>query len=75
MAKAIVVGVGPELGLGAALCKRSADEGLEVLVAGRTAANLDHVVEAIVAEGGRAQARVTDAHGRAAGGGAFRRGR
>ena len=34
--KAIVVGVGPEAGLGGALCKRLSREGYHVFVAGRT---------------------------------------
>ena len=33
---AVVVGVGAERGLGAALCRRFAPEGYHVLVAGRT---------------------------------------
>ena len=37
MGTAIVIGVGPDQGLGAQLCKRFAAEGLHVLVAGRTA--------------------------------------
>ena len=36
MKTAIVVGVGPDRGLGAQLCKRFAAEGLKVIVAGRT---------------------------------------
>ena len=36
MGTAIVIGVGPDQGLGAQLCKRFAAEGLNVLVAGRT---------------------------------------
>ena len=38
---AVVVGVGVELGLGAALCRRFGAEGLHVLVAGRTPSKLD----------------------------------
>jgi NAD(P)-dependent dehydrogenase (short-subunit alcohol dehydrogenase family) len=37
MGTAIVIGVGPDQGLGAQLCKRFAAEGLNVLVAGRAA--------------------------------------
>jgi len=60
MPKAIVIGVGPENGLGAQLCHRFAHEGLEVLVAGRTQSNLDNVVAKIEQAGGRATAVVTD---------------
>ena len=38
---AIVIGVGPDRGLGAQLCRRFAGEGLHVLVAGRTREKLD----------------------------------
>lgn len=61
MGTAIVIGVGPDQGLGAQLCKRFAAEGLNVLVAGRTKAALDAVVTDIVAAGGRAAAVVADA--------------
>jgi NAD(P)-dependent dehydrogenase (short-subunit alcohol dehydrogenase family) len=58
---AIVIGVGPDRGLGAQLCKRFAAEGLEVLVAGRTLSALEAVVADIAAAGGNAQAVVADA--------------
>jgi len=61
MGTGIVIGVGPDQGLGAQLCKRFAAEGLNVLVAGRTKAALDAVVADIVAAGGRATAVVADA--------------
>jgi NAD(P)-dependent dehydrogenase (short-subunit alcohol dehydrogenase family) len=61
MGTAIVIGVGPDQGLGAQLCKRFAAEGLHVLVAGRTRAALDAVVSDIVATGGRATAVAADA--------------
>ena len=61
MGTAIVIGVGPDQGVGAQLCKRFAAEGLHVLVAGRTRAALDAVVADIVASGGRATAVVADA--------------
>jgi len=57
---AVVVGVGAEAGLGGALCKRFGREGLHVFVAGRTAAKLQVVVDAIVAAGGAATAMPTD---------------
>jgi NAD(P)-dependent dehydrogenase (short-subunit alcohol dehydrogenase family) len=59
--KAIVVGVGPQAGLGGALCERFAREGLTVFVAGRTPANVDAVTEAIDRAGCRAVAVPTDA--------------
>ena len=61
MGTAIVIGVGPDQGLGAQLCKRFAAEGLNVLVAGRTKAALDAVVADIAAAGGRAAPVVADA--------------
>ena len=42
---AVVVGVGAERGLGAALCRRFAQGGHHVLVAGRTAAKINKVAE------------------------------
>src|SRR5438445_12598189 len=62
MGTAIVIGVGPDQGLGAQLCKRFAAEGLNVLVAGRAEAALDAVVVDIVAAGGRAVSVVADAN-------------
>jgi len=58
---AIVIGVGPDRGLGAQLCKRFAADGLQVVVAGRTRTRLDAVVADIRAEGGAATAVVADA--------------
>jgi NAD(P)-dependent dehydrogenase (short-subunit alcohol dehydrogenase family) len=58
---AIVIGVGPDRGLGAQLCRRFAAEGLHVLVAGRTRGKLDAVVEAIRSDGGSAEAVVANA--------------
>jgi NAD(P)-dependent dehydrogenase (short-subunit alcohol dehydrogenase family) len=58
---AIVIGVGPDRGLGAQLCRRFAGEGLHVLVAGRTRERLDAVVASIEQDGGSAEAAVTDA--------------
>jgi len=58
---AIVIGVGPDRGLGAQLCKRFAADGLQVVVAGRTRARLDAVVADIRANGGAATAVVADA--------------
>jgi NAD(P)-dependent dehydrogenase (short-subunit alcohol dehydrogenase family) len=58
--KAVVVGVGAEAGLGAALCRRFAAEGHEVLVAGTTPAKIEAVAETIRRAGGRARAVPTD---------------
>src|SRR5262249_24168385 len=57
---AIVVGVGAEHGLGAALCRRFADEGHHVLVAGRTPHRIEQVVRSIAEAGGSAEAVPTD---------------
>ncbi|MEX2480314.1 MAG: SDR family NAD(P)-dependent oxidoreductase [Gammaproteobacteria bacterium] len=58
---AVVIGVGPEQGLGAQLCRRFAGHGLHVVVAGRTLAKLENVAKAIVAGGGTATALAADA--------------
>jgi NAD(P)-dependent dehydrogenase (short-subunit alcohol dehydrogenase family) len=58
---AVVVGVGAEQGLGAAMCRRFATEGYHVLVAGRTPAKIEQVVRSIVAAGGSAEPIPTDA--------------
>ncbi len=57
---AVVIGVGAERGIGAAVCRRFASAGHHVLVAGRTAAKIDQVVAAITAAGGSAVAVPTD---------------
>ena len=58
---AVVVGVGAEQGLGAALCRRFATAGHHVLVAGRTEAKIAAVARAIADAGGSAEPVVTDA--------------
>jgi len=58
---AVVVGVGAERGLGAALCRRFAAEGYHVLAVGRTLEKLVRVVRAIGAAGGSAEAVPGDA--------------
>ena len=58
---ALVVGVGAERGLGAALCRRFAAGGHHVLASGRTPARLEAVVRAIASQGGSAEAIVADA--------------
>lgn len=57
---AVVVGVGASLGLGAALCRRFAREGLHVFPAGRTAERLEAVAAEIVEAGGAATPVVAD---------------
>src|SRR5258708_8436600 len=58
---AIVVGVGSEQGLGAALARRFAAEGHWVIVSGRTEAKIARVVRAIGDSGGKAEAFTADA--------------
>jgi NAD(P)-dependent dehydrogenase (short-subunit alcohol dehydrogenase family) len=60
MGIAIIIGVGPEAGLGGALCKRFASLGKHVFIAGRTQSKLDAIVSIIEANGGTATAHVTD---------------
>ncbi|HUH83833.1 MAG TPA: SDR family NAD(P)-dependent oxidoreductase [Stellaceae bacterium] len=60
MPTALVVGVGAEQGLGAALCRRFAAAGHHVLVAGRTGEKIEAVTRAILAMGGSAAPLVTD---------------
>lgn len=57
---AVVVGVGASLGLGAALCRRFAREGLHVFPAGRTEERLEALAAEIVAAGGAATPVVAD---------------
>jgi NAD(P)-dependent dehydrogenase (short-subunit alcohol dehydrogenase family) len=58
---AIVVGVGAEQGLGAAICRKLASERYHVVVAGRTFEKIEAVAAAIRSSGGSAEAVVTDA--------------
>jgi NAD(P)-dependent dehydrogenase (short-subunit alcohol dehydrogenase family) len=58
---AIVVGVGSEQGLGAAIARRFGLEGQRVIVSGRTEAKIARVVRAIVDSGGKAEAFTADA--------------
>ncbi len=60
---ALIMGVGPEQGLGAALCKRFAREGIQIFVCGRTTDKVEHIAELINSNGGQAvpiTANVTD---------------
>jgi NAD(P)-dependent dehydrogenase (short-subunit alcohol dehydrogenase family) len=63
---AVIVGVGAEQGLGAALCRLLAGKGYHVIIAGRTPAKIDKVAETIKASGGGAEAIETDATDEAA---------
>jgi NAD(P)-dependent dehydrogenase (short-subunit alcohol dehydrogenase family) len=58
---AIVLGVGESQGLGAALCRRFAREGLHVFLGGRTQSRLDAVAREIESAGGAATVVVSDA--------------
>ncbi len=58
---AVVLGVGAEQGLGAALCHRFAAEGHHVIVSGRSPSKLDLVTDAILADGGIAESVRCDA--------------
>jgi NAD(P)-dependent dehydrogenase (short-subunit alcohol dehydrogenase family) len=61
MKVAIVIGVGAEVGLGAAISRKFATQGMHVVVAGRTEQSLEKVVGEIHASGGQASYCVTDA--------------
>ncbi len=61
VAKAVVVGVGAEDGLGAALCRCYATNGRHVLVAGRSLEKVEKVASSIRRGGGRATAYAVDA--------------
>jgi len=61
MRTAIVIGVGPDRGLGAQLCKRFAADGLKVIVAGRTQPTIEAVANGIASTGGQAVPFVADA--------------
>jgi NAD(P)-dependent dehydrogenase (short-subunit alcohol dehydrogenase family) len=58
---ALVVGVGAEQGLGAALCRKFAAGGYHVIAAGRTLAKIEQVAKTIAKGGGSAEAVQTDA--------------
>ncbi|MFZ2449859.1 MAG: SDR family NAD(P)-dependent oxidoreductase [Methylovulum miyakonense] len=58
---AVIIGVGPEQGLGAALAKYFAGKGLHVFIAGRSEGKLQAVAEKIRQTGGTATPVVTDA--------------
>ncbi|MBN8942186.1 MAG: SDR family NAD(P)-dependent oxidoreductase [Rhizobiales bacterium] len=58
---AVVIGVGAERGVGAAVCRRFAREGYHIVIAGRTQAKIDQVAQSITQAGGSAEAIVADA--------------
>jgi NAD(P)-dependent dehydrogenase (short-subunit alcohol dehydrogenase family) len=58
--KAVVLGVGALRGIGGAASRRFAKEGYHVIVAGRTPAKIEAVVEAIRKDGGDATAFTID---------------
>jgi len=58
---AVIIGVGPERGLGATLAKHFAEKGLHVYIAGRSEEKLQQVVDSIIKHGGQATAVVADA--------------
>ena len=58
--KALIVGVGAEQGLGGALAKHFASQGLQVIIAGRTQQKLDQIKSSIESEGGKAICVVCD---------------
>ena len=59
--KAVVLGVGPERGLGGALCRRFASEGHHVFIAGRTQEKVEMLEETLTEEGYSATAVACDA--------------
>jgi len=58
---AVILGVGPLEGVGGYLCINAAEQGLHVVVAGRTLGKLERVAEFIRLKGGEATAIVCDA--------------
>ena len=61
MKKAVIIGVGPEQGLGSQLAKRFASEGLHVFIAGRTLSRVQERASEIEQSGGEATAVFADA--------------
>jgi NAD(P)-dependent dehydrogenase (short-subunit alcohol dehydrogenase family) len=62
MQKALIIGVGPNRGLGAQLCKRFAKDGLHVVAAGRALTSLDAVVADIQGAGRRPRSSRANDH-------------
>ena len=61
MGTALVIGVGSENGVGGAVCRRFAREGMHVVVAGRTEEKVASVAESLREAGGQATHAVGDA--------------
>lgn len=60
MKTAVILGVGPKRGLGAALCRHFAKRGLHVFLGGRSHDKIEAVAEEIIEDGGVATAFRTD---------------
>ena len=58
---AVIIGVGPERGLGATLAKHFAAQGLHIYIAGRSKEKLQHVADRIRENGGSISLVVADA--------------
>ena len=58
---AVILGVGPERGLGATLAKRFSAEGFHVFIAGRSEGKLRRVADSILKKGGKVTCVVADA--------------
>ena len=58
---AVIMGVGPERGLGAALAQHIATKGLHVYIAGRSEEKLQKVADSIIKNGGKASYVIADA--------------
>ncbi|NOQ16785.1 MAG: SDR family NAD(P)-dependent oxidoreductase [Methyloprofundus sp.] len=58
---ALIIGVGPERGLGATLAQHIATKGLHVYIAGRSEAKLQKVADSIINKGGKASYVIADA--------------
>jgi NAD(P)-dependent dehydrogenase (short-subunit alcohol dehydrogenase family) len=61
MGTALVIGVGASRGVGGAVCRRLAGEGLHVVAAGRTEEKLSTIVREIEGSGGHASRVIADA--------------
>ena len=58
---ALVIGVGPKVGVGGALCRRFGAGGYHVVPAGRTEKSVGEAAEEVIAAGGRATPAIADA--------------
>ena len=55
MDKAIIIGVGPDQGLGSQICQGFAKEGLHVFIASRNETNIKNLASKIKRDGGRSE--------------------